>query len=118
MDAINEAIEFLANKAFIKDPLIREESLDMAAQELVNHLGPQGLTQAQNSDYMMDKRIKRYTSEQGAISENVSFGWDNAKDVVLQMIIDDGVKSRGHRNNMFGSHFRKLGVASGTHKSF
>jgi len=31
----------------------------------------------------MDKRIKRYTEEQGAISENVSFGWGNARDIVL-----------------------------------
>lgn len=66
----------------------------------------------------MDKRIKRYTDEQGAISENVSFGWGNARDIVLQMIIDDGVKSRGHRNNLFGSNFKKIGIASGDHKTY
>ena len=31
VDAVNEAIEFLANKAFIKEELLRDEPLDMAA---------------------------------------------------------------------------------------
>lgn len=31
----------------------------------------------------MDKRVKKYLSEQGALSENVSFGWENARDIVL-----------------------------------
>lgn len=66
----------------------------------------------------MDKRVKRHCSEQGAISENVSFGWGDARDIVLQMIIDDGVKSRGHRENLFGSHYKKIGVASGEHKTY
>ena len=40
VEAINEAIEFLANKTFIKEALIRDDNLDKAAQELVNHIGP------------------------------------------------------------------------------
>jgi len=53
----------------------------------------------------------------GSLSENVSFGWANGKDVVLQMIIDDGVPSRGHRKNLYGN-FKKVGVASGKHKVY
>ena len=34
------------------------------------------------------------------------------------MIIDDGVKSRGHRNNLFGTHYKQIGVASGEHKGY
>ena len=34
------------------------------------------------------------------------------------MVIDDGVKSRGHRKNIFGSNFKKIGIASGPHKGY
>ena len=34
------------------------------------------------------------------------------------MVIDDGVKSRGHRTNLFGSHYKKMGIASGKHKTY
>lgn len=102
----------------MKLPLERDENLDDSALELVEHIGPHGYTQAQTSNMMMDKRVKRHLSEQGALSENVSFGWGEARDIVLQMIIDDGVKSRGHRNNLFGSNFKRVGVASGEHKTY
>ena len=31
----------------------------------------------------MDQRIKKYISDMGSLSENVSFGWAYGKDVVL-----------------------------------
>ena len=34
------------------------------------------------------------------------------------MLIDDGVKSRGHRMNMFGSNYKKIGVACAEHKGY
>ena len=34
------------------------------------------------------------------------------------MIIDDGVKARGHRNNLFGVNYVKIGIASGSHKTY
>lgn len=56
--------------------------------------------------------------DHGSLSENISFGWKTAKDIVLSMIIDDGVKSRGHRMNLFNSNYKKIGVASGKHKAY
>lgn len=83
VDAVNDAIEFLANKSVLKLPLERDESLDQAAEELVDHIGPQGFTQAQTQNMNMDKRVKRYLSDPGAISENISFGWGEARDIIL-----------------------------------
>ena len=57
-------------------------------------------------------------NEHGSLSENISFGWKSAKDIVLSMVVDDGVKSRGHRRNLFNSKYKKMGLASGPHKVY
>ena len=44
VDAVDEAIDFLQNKAFKKGELERDENLDKSAMELANFIGPKGLT--------------------------------------------------------------------------
>ena len=40
------------------------------------------------------------------------------RDVIRQLIIDDGVADRGHRIVMFADHLRYAGVACGPHPEF
>jgi len=46
-------------------------------------------------------RIDRYAGWSGSIGENIDFGNMTAEDIVMSMIIDDGVSSKGHRHNIF-----------------
>ncbi len=117
VDAVNEAIDYLENKAFCKSPLDRCPDLDKSAQDLINHMGPNGYNVPQSLEFEMDKRIKKHSDQIGSMSENVSFGWKTGKDIILQMLIDDGVPNRGHRLNLFGK-FAKVGIAAGEHKVY
>ena len=45
-------------------------------------------------------RMKRFGF--GTAGENINYGWDlTGKSTLLSLAVDDGVKSRGHRKNIF-----------------
>ncbi len=51
----------------------------------------------------MVSRVERYASWSGSIAENIDVGNNSAVDIVIALIVDDGVSTRGHRNNLFDS---------------
>jgi hypothetical protein len=50
--------------------------------------------------------------------ENLSYGDETGKDVILSLIIDDGEGDRGHRNNIFDPKYKQMGTFSGKHKKY
>jgi uncharacterized protein YkwD len=52
-------------------------------------------------------------------SENVDYGqFTSGRDVVVDLIVDDGVPDRGHRRNIFDPSARVAGVACGRHPRY
>ena len=39
-------------------------------------------------------------------------------EVILQLLVDDGVPNRGHRENLFNPDFNDVGIFSASHKDF
>jgi uncharacterized protein YkwD len=73
----------------------------------------------------MGDRIERYGEWNITIGENISYGQNTGEDgikitilVIIQLIIDDGVSSRGHRKNCFKPEFGVVGISDGQHKQF
>ena len=50
------------------------------------------------------------------VGESISYGFDDADDVVRQLIVDDGVPDRGHRRLLFTGDFRYAGVGCAEHR--
>lgn len=116
--AVEEAIHFLRNDARPVPELTTSDDLCETAKQLVEYIGPKGLLNHDTDDLSIENRTKNKLSNAGQVSENVSFGWSDPKEIVLQLIIDDGVNSRGHRNNIYDEKFKTVGVFTGAHKVY
>ena len=65
------------------------------------HTGPDG-----SSPWDRMQRYGRLVSPSG---ENLAYGPFDAKDGIIQLIVDDGVASRGHRHNLFSDGYYEHG---------
>jgi hypothetical protein len=42
----------------------------------------------------------------------------SARELIIRLIIDDGIEDRGHRRNIFNPQYRQAGVSFGDHRSY
>ena len=117
--AVKEAIEYL-NKQSPIGPLKWSEEIQKAAGDHTKDIGPRGLIQHDSSDGKsgVKDRLRKYGNVVSCYGENLSFHCDEAKAVLIQLIVDDGVINRGHRENIFNPEFNVVGINTGEHKDF
>ena len=63
-------------------------------------------------------RMNRYGRWAATWGENISYGKTCARDVVIALIIDDGLPARRHRANIFAAKFNYAGAAYGPHARY
>ncbi len=61
------------------------------------------------------ERIERYGTWDALIAENIAYGGKSARQVIIYLLIDDGVYNRGHRKNLLQPDFKTVGVSAGKH---
>lgn len=113
--AVQECIDCLLKTSPLPEFTWSSE-LALAAQDHCDDCGPAGVfghTGANGST--MDDRISRHCNWEVTIGENISYGTDTAEDIVIQLMVDDGVPSRGHRINILKPSFRCVGIGFGPH---
>jgi uncharacterized protein YkwD len=115
---VDEAIRFLLRQKPLP-PLTWSIGLAAAAAELANEEGESGAVgHFGGTSGGPKERIERHGQWQGRIGENIFYGPGDARQVVMNLIIDDGVQDRGHRKNIFSRAFARAGAACGPHPLF
>lgn len=92
----------------------------MSAKDHSDDIGPKGLIQHDSSNGRtgVKERLRKYGNVVSCYGENLSFHCEDAKEVMIQLIVDDGVHNRGHRENIFNAEFNVMGCYTGAHKDF
>ena len=115
--AVDEAIAFLGTQQPLP-PIGHSDLLALAAADHVREQGPRGATGHESADG--SRPGARVTRRGGGIyvAETITYGPPSGIEVVRQLIIDDGVKSRGHRHIVFSPEYRFGGAGCGPHKNY
>lgn len=96
-------------------PLQVEGDLTSVAQGHADFSGRTGHVGHKNFD-------KRFEPLKGnpytAWAENCSYGYKDAIEIVISLLIDEGVKGVGHRLNILNEEFNSVGVAIYPHKTY
>ena len=116
--ALDEAIAFLESARPL-GPLRFNEGLARAARLHARDIGPRGSLEHTGSDgSRLSDRLNRLGRWHGIIAENISTGEDEARQVVIQLLVDDGVAGRGHRKNLFNPDLHQAGAGSAAHRDY
>jgi uncharacterized protein YkwD len=96
-------------------PFQVEEDLTSVAQGHADLSGRTGHVGHKNFD-------KRFAPLRGnpytGWAENCSYGYKDAVDIVISLLIDEGIKGVGHRLNILNESFNSVGVAIYPHKTY
>ncbi|MDP3432594.1 MAG: CAP domain-containing protein [Bacteroidota bacterium] len=115
---LDECIKVL-KKTDPRPTLSPSEGLSKAAAELmrdqqkyggIGHIARNGSTS--------QKRIEKYGEWDICSAEDITYGSFEARQIVIFLLIDDGVPNRGHRENILNPCFRFAGVANGNHPDY
>jgi uncharacterized protein YkwD len=118
VSAVHECVKELKRQQPL--PLIYPSAgLTKAARDHVKDQSKTGKTGHTGGDRSsMRNRVERYGKWHSSIAENIAYGAKTARQIVVYLLIDDGVRDRGHRKNMLNPGFKMIGVATGSHPAY
>lgn len=116
--ALNEAIRCLRHTRPLA-PLSFSSGLALSARDHALEQGQTGQMGHYGSGGSSPfSRMERYGVWSTEAGENIAYGAPSARQVVMNLIVDDGVPNRGHRTSLLKPAFGVAGVGVGTHPRY
>ena len=114
--AYKEAIEFLKNQKPINTIEFDEEA-SKVAQDYSKFLFSSKEDQIED-EAQIEQRVEKYLEYDYSLSENIDFGGSTGIEVIVNLLVDDGVKNRIHRDNLFSDKYDYYGVGVFEHPDY
>ena len=115
--ATEEAMQYLQRTQPLP-PLKWSDALAQAALVHVREQAGGAIGHAGQDGSTPGERMRRFVPWLGMAGENIAYGPSDARDAVMELLIDDGVPDRGHRGNIFQPGYGEAGAAVGPHGRF
>ena len=117
-DAYLDAIKFLEHQQPV--PALNEESrLSSAAMDLVKDLGERGIVSHQDQyGQFVSERIEKYCEWDYSASEVIEVSSKNPQDILISLLVDDGLRNRPDRNTLFSQKYNFVGINCGPHTEY
>ena len=100
MIAVIDTIHVLENQAalpaYIASSYLENSAMDHCNDIIVNNV----FSHTSSDGATLKERIERYAEWRGSLAENMDFGSSDPMEIVVNLLIDDGVASKGHRKNI------------------
>lgn len=118
VSALDDAVAWLRRQRPV-GPLNTNGRLALAAGDHARMQGPRGNCGHGGPDGSSPlDRVARRGLSPDIVGEVIAYGPDTARDVVRELIIDDGVADRGHRIAIFDQEYTRAGAACGPHAAY
>ena len=107
------------NKAISIIPLKPTKDLYLFAKNHAKTTGKKGKTGHRSvRGYSFEKRTKELIKKYSLVGENIHYGSNNALEIVIDLLIDDGIKGVGHRVNIMTRNYVFCSVSIQPHKEY
>ena len=118
VSALHECVRELKQHRTLPS-LYPDYKLTLAARDHVRDQSKTGRTgHLGNDKSSMRDRIERYGKWNTRIAENIAYGGRSAQQIIIYLLIDDGIRDRGHRKNFLNPELKIVGVATGRHPEY
>ncbi len=117
----NQYVTSLLNELKSRQPvsaLTLSPQLSTLARSHAADMGKRGTTGHASSNGTSFVNRVRKKVKGGMIGENCDYGNETAIDIVMSLLIDDGIQSLGHRKNILNGQFHFIGIAIEPHKTY
>jgi uncharacterized protein YkwD len=94
--------------------LLPEKDLYKVSREHASWSGKKGYEGHKGFKQRFTPLMKKY----GEVGENIYYGPYTPLEIVIQLLIDEGIEDFGHRKNLLNPKFNSIGVAIKPHKTY
>jgi len=111
-EAVNEAIDFLSIQSDF--PTVEmNKYLNKIAEKYIEKIKYMDVNDIDKED--LENEINQYGEYSGYFGRSIEFGGENAKQVIVNLIVCDGDEDRSQRESLFNETIKYVGIATSKH---